>query len=68
MPKYAPNLSPEDAKAKGFRGPVFHTLNFKDRAHELLEAVRPITDADPGHAIVIGGGKSGWEYVFRIHI
>lgn len=28
---------------------------------ELLEFVNPLTAAEPGHAVVIGGGKSAQE-------
>ena len=57
-------MSPADATAAGFRGPVAHSYNFKEHLDEILNAVRPRTDPNPGHVIVVGGGKSGWEYVF----
>jgi dimethylaniline monooxygenase (N-oxide forming) len=61
VPKYPPHLSPEDAEAKGFHGLVFHSMYFNEHIDELLNTVRPLTDPKPGHAIVVGGGKSGWE-------
>lgn len=68
IPRYPPNLSPDDAQAKGFRGPVFHSMYTKRYMEEILDAVHPETDPNPGHAIVIGGGKSGWEYVVYVRI
>ncbi|EKM52446.1 uncharacterized protein PHACADRAFT_149103 [Phanerochaete carnosa HHB-10118-sp] len=60
-PKYPVSLSPEAAKVKGFKGPVFHSLDFKKNVDKLLKAVQPQSDPNPGHAVVIGGGKSAWD-------
>jgi dimethylaniline monooxygenase (N-oxide forming) len=44
-----------------YQGLIIHTFDLKARVEEILRAVRPLTDENPGHILVIGGGKSGWE-------
>lgn len=61
VPKYPPSLSPEDAQAAGFLGPVFHSIELKKNTNKLLNAVQPLTSPEPGHAVVVGGGKSAWD-------
>lgn len=54
-------LTEAAAKQAGFTGPVFHSAHLRKNMDELLAAVKPITDASPGRAVVIGGGRSAQE-------
>ncbi|KAI0262584.1 FAD/NAD-P-binding domain-containing protein [Gloeopeniophorella convolvens] len=62
-PRYPKLLSPADAQAAGFSGPVLHTMHFSSQIDGLLEAVKPVKsdgDAD-APIIVVGGGKSALD-------
>ncbi|KAF9049654.1 FAD/NAD-P-binding domain-containing protein [Hymenopellis radicata] len=49
------------SQARGFRGPVVHSSDFRMRLDDVLSAVRPVTDDNPGSVVVIGGGKSAQD-------
>lgn len=55
------NLTNAAAQEAGFSGPVFHSSQLRKNMSELLAAVKPTTDANPGRAIVIGGGRSAQD-------
>ena len=63
----APNipklLAPAAAASAGFKGMVFHSVDFKSKMSELLDRVPPPQDGEPAPApiVVIGGGKSAQE-------
>ncbi|KIP06555.1 hypothetical protein PHLGIDRAFT_452381 [Phlebiopsis gigantea 11061_1 CR5-6] len=60
-PAYPTNLSPADAARVGFQGPFFHSSYIKSHLEELLSAVKPLSDSEPGRVVVIGGGKSAQD-------
>lgn len=45
----------------GFRGPVVHSSEFRSRLDDVLKAVRPRSEENPGTVVVIGGGKSAQD-------
>ncbi|KAI0315357.1 FAD/NAD-P-binding domain-containing protein [Amylostereum chailletii] len=59
------SLSPHAAAAAGFKGPVFHSMDFGLKMDELLAAARrPIGEdpsSDPSGVVVVGGGKSAQD-------
>ncbi|KAH8092182.1 FAD/NAD-P-binding domain-containing protein [Cristinia sonorae] len=60
-PKLPPNLEPEAAAKVGFTGPVLHSNSIAPNQDVLLSAVKPLTGSEPGHVLVIGGGKSAQD-------
>ncbi|TCD66639.1 hypothetical protein EIP91_001106 [Steccherinum ochraceum] len=62
-PKIPEELSPLAAKRTGFIGPVVHSNHLTPNLKTLLDAVKPSDEVAPGHALVIGGGKSAAEFV-----
>ncbi|EKM52447.1 uncharacterized protein PHACADRAFT_211704 [Phanerochaete carnosa HHB-10118-sp] len=59
---YTPStLTESAAKEAGFTGPVFHSAQLRKNMDSILAAVKPITDVNPGRAIVIGGGRSAQD-------
>lgn len=58
------SLGPAAAKSAHFLGPVLHDSEFGARIADVLAAVKPASEAEPGHIVVIGGAKSAQEYVF----
>ncbi|KAF8266471.1 FAD/NAD-P-binding domain-containing protein [Lactarius quietus] len=63
QPELSRILSPEDAKAANFSGPVLHSMHFASRIDDLLECTAPgAPDAPrPAPVVVIGGGKSAQD-------
>ncbi|GLB35449.1 putative pyridine nucleotide-disulphide oxidoreductase [Lyophyllum shimeji] len=63
-PNVPEHLSPETAKRAGFRGPVFHSANFRDHVDDVLETTKSVLSDATGEAksiVVIGGGKSAQD-------
>lgn len=55
------NLSPKAAQAAGYKGMVFHSMDFVGKMDDLLPPASP-TDHDSQPVVVIGGGKSAQEF------
>jgi hypothetical protein len=48
----------------GFSGLVVHSTQFKVRLDDIMRAVKPLSDTEPGTIVVVGGGKSAQESAF----
>lgn len=61
--KIPPSLAPAAANTLGFKGMVFHSMDFGAKMDELLRQVPPSRGDEPDTApiVVIGGGKSAQE-------
>ncbi|KAI8989847.1 FAD/NAD(P)-binding domain-containing protein [Trametes punicea] len=63
-PRMPDELSPNAAAAAGFKGPVFHSVDFVSRVKELLLTVppeKPGSETAPASVVVVGGGKSAQD-------
>lgn len=61
QPRIPPPFNTEAAERAKFKGPVVHSSDFRMRLDDVLSAVRPVTDENPGSVVVIGGGKSAQD-------
>ncbi|KAH7911143.1 hypothetical protein BJ138DRAFT_1086194 [Hygrophoropsis aurantiaca] len=60
-PRIPANFSITGAASNEFKGPVVHASHFTAQLADILSRVRPISDANPGHIVVVGGGKSAQD-------
>ncbi|EGN94619.1 hypothetical protein SERLA73DRAFT_77381 [Serpula lacrymans var. lacrymans S7.3] len=61
LPRIPPELSSAAAQKAGFVGQVVHSFEFASRLDDIISAVKPIDDPNPGHVVVVGGGKSAQD-------
>lgn len=64
-------LNADAARAAGFRGLVFHSVDFGPKLQDLIASVPPRDPREGSESlgssiVVIGGGKSAQEYVFTV--
>ncbi|KAF8917111.1 FAD/NAD-P-binding domain-containing protein [Mucidula mucida] len=50
-PRIPRQFDKEAAKSAGFQGPVVHSSDFRMRLDDVLSAVRPVTDDNPGSVV-----------------
>ncbi|KAH7924190.1 FAD/NAD(P)-binding domain-containing protein [Leucogyrophana mollusca] len=60
-PRIPLGLSAADAASAGFNGPVVHASHFSSQVEDILSRVRPVSHANPGRIVVVGGGKSAQD-------
>lgn len=64
-------LNPDAARAAGFKGLVFHSVDFGPKLQDLIASVPPCDPSETSKSlgssvVVIGGGKSAQEYVYIV--
>ncbi|THH14463.1 hypothetical protein EW146_g5873 [Bondarzewia mesenterica] len=49
------------ASMGAFKGPIFHTYEFKNMMDQIISEVKPKTEPGSGVVVVVGGGKSAQD-------